>query len=314
MVSNKAASVRQRLLNLSRERHEAFDFVLQQYVIQRLLYRLSVSDYRDQFLLKGAMLFLVWTGDLHRPTKDIDLLGFGASDVDSLVADFKVICGLDTNDGLDFDVESIQGTQIKKDALYRGVRVAGIAYLEKARINLQVDIGFGDAVTPNAEVAVIPSFLDLPSPEMKIYPVYTVIAEKFHAMVALGISNSRIKDFYDAWIIASHWGLDDRLLDGALLVNAVKATFARRDTAVSTEPPAVFDDEFKHDTNKQKQWTAFLNKNRLTNEHSFESLMDQLQHFLEPVYQAAALECEFTYEWDVATGQWIPKSDGGVSV
>jgi len=132
-MKNSAASVRQRLLSLSRERREAFDFMLKQYVIQRLLYRLSVSDYKDQFLLKGAMLFLIWTGDLHRPTKDIDLLGFGHNDVDILVADFKTICGINSGDGLVFDLDSIQGVQIKEDALYQGVRVTGFAYLEKRR-------------------------------------------------------------------------------------------------------------------------------------------------------------------------------------
>ena len=229
MVTNKAASIRQKLLNLSRERGESFDFVLQQYAIQRLLYRLSVSEYHDQFLLKGAMLFSVWTGDLHRPTKDIDLLGFGSNDTDVLVNDFKVICAIEADDGLIFDIESIQGVRIKEDSLYQGVRVTGFAHLEKAKIGLQVDIGFGDAVTPNARLATIPSFLDFPAPIMKIYPVYTVIAEKFHAMVALGLFNSRIKDFYDIWMIAIHGlqegdfllggdALDGTALDGTLLV------------------------------------------------------------------------------------------------
>ena len=272
MVTNKAASIRQKLLNLSRERGESFDFVLQQYAIQRLLYRLSVSEYHDQFLLKGAMLFSVWTGDLHRPTKDIDLLGFGSNDTDVLVNDFKVICAIEADDGLIFDIESIQGVLIKEDSLYQGVRVTGFAHLEKAKIGLQVDTGFGDAVTPNARLATIPSFLDFPAPIMKIYPVYTVIAEKFHAMVALGLFNSRIKDFYDIWMIAIHGlqegdfllggdALDGTALDGTLLVSAIRSTFNRRNTVMSTEMLSVFTAEFMQDTNKHKQWNAFLNKN-----------------------------------------------------
>jgi len=207
-VSGNAASIRQRLLNLARERNENFDFVLKQYVIQRLLYRLSLSEYRDQFLLKGAMLFLVWTGELHRPTKDIDLLGFGSNDVAVLENEFKTICHLDANDGLSFDKDSINGAQIKENELYHGVRLTGFAYLDKAKVSFQIDVGFGDAVTPEAEQAIIPSFLDLPNPEMKIYPVYTVIAEKFQAMVALGMANSRLKDFYDIWVIGTNMELD----------------------------------------------------------------------------------------------------------
>ena len=315
MVTNKAASIRQKLLNLSRERGESFDFVLQQYAIQRLLYRLSVSEYHDQFLLKGAMLFSVWTGDLHRPTKDIDLLGFGSNDTDVLVNDFKVICAIEADDGLIFDIESIQGVRIKEDSLYQGVRVTGFAHLEKAKIGLQVDIGFGDAVTPNARLATIPSFLDFPAPIMKIYPVYTVIAEKFHAMVALGLFNSRIKDFYDIWMIAIHGlqegdfllgedALDGTALDGTLLVSAIGSTFNRRNTVMSPEMLSVFTAEFMQDTNKHKQWNAFLNKNRIVSDQSFENIQQGLRRFLEPAYQAAALGAEYPFKWDVSEGKW----------
>ena len=315
MVTNKAASIRQKLLNLSRERGESFDFVLQQYAIQRLLYRLSVSEYHDQFLLKGAMLFSVWTGDLHRPTKDIDLLGFGSNDTDVLVNDFKVICAIEADDGLIFDIESIQGVRIKEDSLYQGVRVTGFAHLEKAKIGLQVDIGFGDAVTPNARLATIPSFLDFPAPIMKIYPVYTVIAEKFHAMVALGLFNSRIKDFYDIWMIAIHGlqegdfllggdALDGTALDGTLLVSAIRSTFNRRNTVMSTEMLSVFTAEFMQDKNKHRQWNAFLNKNRIVSDQSFENIQQGLRRFLEPAYQAAALGAEYPFKWDVSEGKW----------
>ncbi len=294
MAINKAASIRQRLLNLARERRENFDFVLKQYVIQRLLYRLSVSDYQEQFLLKGAMLFLIWTGDLHRPTKDIDLLGFGKNDVDVLENDFKVICAVETDDGLVFDINSISGAQIKEDALYQGVRIVGYALLDKAKITFQVDVGFGDAVTPKAEIASVPSFLDLPDPTVRIYPAYTVIAEKFQAMVALGIANSRIKDFYDIWVMAS-----DMPFEGKLLTEALKATFERRETAINDDAPTVFKDEFTQDENKQKQWKAFLSKNALKSDKAFDELMAQLQQFLEPIYQSA-------YSNQPLVKQWVP--------
>jgi predicted nucleotidyltransferase component of viral defense system len=248
MAVNKAASIRQRLLNLARERSENFDFVLKQYVIQRLLYRLSISDYQEQFLLKGAMLFLIWTGDLHRPTKDIDLLGFGKNDVDELEKDFKAICAVEVDDGLAFDIDSINGTQIKEDALYQGVRVVGHALLDNAKITFQVDVGFGDAVTPKSEVAVVPSFLDLPEPTVRIYPAYTVIAEKFQAMVVLGIANSRIKDFYDIWVMAS-----DMTFEASLLSDAVKATFECRETEINDMALTVFGEVFMHDESKQRQ-------------------------------------------------------------
>jgi predicted nucleotidyltransferase component of viral defense system len=251
MAVNKAASIRQRLLNLARERSENFDFVLKQYVIQRLLYRLSISDYQEQFLLKGAMLFLIWTGDLHRPTKDIDLLGFGKNDVDVLENDFKAICAVEVDDGLAFDIDSINGTQIKEDALYQGVRVVGHALLDNAKITFQVDVGFGDAVTPKSEVATVPSFLDLPDlpePMVKIYPAYTVIAEKFQAMVALGIANSRIKDVYDIWVMAS-----DMTFEASLLSDAVKATFECRETEINDMALTVFGEVFMHDESKQRQ-------------------------------------------------------------
>jgi len=294
MTVNKAASIRQRLLNLARERKENFDFVLKQYVIQRLLYRLSVSDYQEQFLLKGAMLFLIWTGDLHRPTKDIDLLGFGKNDVDVLENDFKVICAVEADDGLVFDINSISGAQIKEDALYQGVRIVGYALLDKAKITFQVDVGFGDAVTPKAEIASAPSFLDLPDPTVRIYPAYTVIAEKFQAMVALGIANSRIKDFYDIWVMAS-----DMPFEGKLLTEALKATFERRETAINDDALTVFKDEFTQDENKQKQWKAFLSKNALKSDKAFDELMAQLQQFLEPIYQSA-------YSNQPLVKQWFP--------
>ncbi|MBL4729533.1 MAG: nucleotidyl transferase AbiEii/AbiGii toxin family protein [Gammaproteobacteria bacterium] len=276
-----------------------FDFMLRQYVIQRLLYRLSVSAYKDQFLLKGSMLFLVWTGDLHRPTKDIDLLGFGQNDAGILQANFKTICSLEVDDGLFFDAESIQGAQIKEGDLYQGVRVTGFAYLDKAKISFQVDIGFGDAVTPKAELVVVPSFFDLPDPELRAYSVYTVIAEKFQAMVALGIANSRIKDFYDILTIAKIMEID-----GQLLVNAVSANFVQRKTKVDGEPLTIFGHDFMKDDNKQKQWLAFLNKNNLEKDKSFADLMSLLEKFLVPVYQAASHNLNLTSKWDAVEWQW----------
>ena len=229
------------------------------------------------------MLFWVWDGDAHRPTRDIDLLGFGENDVDTLISQFKEICSVEAKDGLEFDLASIRGIEIKEDALYQGVRITGQSSLDSAKITFQVDIGFGDAVSPRAEVATVPSFLELPEPELNVYPVYTVIAEKFQAMVMLGIANSRIKDFYDLWVIASRMEIE-----GDLLVEAIKATFERRETALSENSTSIFEPPFTTDENKRKQWLAFLRKNGLDSGMTFEVLMGELREFLVPAYLAAA--------------------------
>ncbi len=294
-----AASVRQKLRNLARERQEDFDYVLRQYVMQRLLYRLGCSVHSEQFLLKGALLFWVWSENFHRPTRDIDLLSLGENDIPYLLDIFQQIINQDKADGLVFNVDSLKGIEIKEDADYPGVRLTGFADLAKARIPFQIDIGYGDAVVPEAKEAMLPSFLDLPSPQLKIYPVYSVIAEKFQAMVMLGIANSRMKDFYDISVIAHTMSLD-----GKILIQAVKATFERRNTEVSTEPLYVFSDDFKNDKNKKIQWKAFLNKNNLDNETDFSHIIGGVQQLLEPVYQSIAGRHSYELQWLPEEFQW----------
>jgi len=170
--SRSAESIRQRLLNLAREREENFDYVLRQYVIQRLLFRLCQSAYREQYLLKGAQLFWIWNEAFHRPTLDVDLLGIGNNDVGMQVKTFQEVCLIEVDDGLVFDIDHIQGMEITEDAKYQGVRINGFSELARARIPFQIDIGFGDIVTPDPETVTMPSFLDLPVPEMRAYPVY----------------------------------------------------------------------------------------------------------------------------------------------
>lgn len=299
MVKDIAASIRQRLLNLARERGEDFNYVLQLFLIQRLLYRLGLSEYRDKYMLKGAMLFWVWGKDIHRPTRDIDLLGNGPADVDLLVEDFRAICLIESDDGLVFDPDSLRGEEIKEGAKYQGVRIKGAAALAGAKIIFQIDIGFGDAVTPGPEEALMTSFLDLPDPALKVYPVYTVIAEKFQAMVELDVSNSRIKDFYDVWIIAS--GLDKEI-EGRLLSDAIRATFERRNTPL-THGLTIFDDLAVSDA-KEKQWRAFLEKNELHSETTFSELLDQLCEFLQPVYHGVAMGEEISGHWSSEDWEW----------
>ncbi|VAW50303.1 FIG00645039: hypothetical protein with HTH-domain [hydrothermal vent metagenome] len=292
MTTDRAASIRQKLRNLAREREEDFDYVLRQYVMQRLLYRLSLSEYSGQFLLKGALLFWVWNENFHRPTRDIDLLSFGDNDVPHLESVFRQIVSQDEDDGLAFDVDSVSGVEIKEDADYSGVRITGFANLKNARIPSQVDIGYGDAVVPAAEEVKLPVYLDLPAPQLKAYPVYAVIAEKFQAMVMLGIANSRMKDFYDIRVIAH-----TMVLDGNILAQAMKATFETRKTAISTEPFILFSDEFKQDTGKSIQWNAFLNKNNITDEANFSDVVTEIQEFIEPIHQSISENRSFTMQW-----------------
>ncbi len=292
MTTDRAASIRQKLRNLAREREEDFDYVLRQYVMQRLLYRLSCSEYSGQFLLKGALLFWVWNEGFHRPTRDIDLLSFGDNDVPHLESVFRQIVSQDEDDGLVFDAASVSGIEIKEDADYSGVRITGFTNLKNARIPFQVDIGYGDAVVPAAEEVRLPVYLDLPAPQLRAYPVYAVIAEKFQAMVMLGLANSRMKDFYDIRVIAQ-----SMMLDGNILAQAMKATFETRKTAISTEALVLFSDEFKQDTGKSNQWNAFLNKNGITDEAGFSDVVTEIQQFIEPIYQAISENLLFTMQW-----------------
>jgi predicted nucleotidyltransferase component of viral defense system len=278
---NIAAFVRRRLFELSRERQEVFDFVLTRYALERFLYRLSVSEYRARFLLKGAMLFTLWTDIPHRPTRDIDLLGFGSADIAGLESLFKEICALEADDdGVVFLPETVQGRDIRAEKAYTGVRITLQARIEQARCPIQVDIGFGDAVTPEAEEADYPAMLGFPAPRLKVYPIYTVIAEKLEAMVSLDFANSRMKDFYDVWMLLQHAEFDKEILHRAIL-----ATFTRRGTPLPTGDIPALSTSFANE--KAPQWAAFLRKNRFQHIEFFE-VINALSIFFAPVLENIA--------------------------
>jgi hypothetical protein len=251
---NIAASVRQRLLNASRARREDFQVTLTRYAIERLLYRLSKSAHREQFIIKGAMLFSAWNEVPHRPTRDLDLLSFGTSDIPRLEGMFREIVNTEVEpDGLEFFAESVRGGRIKEDQEYEGVRLSIQARLEHARLSLQIDIGFGDAVTPAPEEIEYPTLLaDLPAPRLRAYSRYSVVAEKFQAMVMLGIANTRMKDFFDVWTLAGSFNFD-----GRVLCQAMKMTFERRETEIPSTAPLALTPEFYEDRTKQSQWEHF---------------------------------------------------------
>ena len=259
MTANRAASIRARLKQHPDTSKQDFNLTLTRYGLERLLYRLSASEHAPNFLLKGALLFQLWYGKSHRPTRDADLLGFGPDDVPTLVDVFRSICSIAVDDGIEFDPGSVAGTPIRKDAGYGGVRIDVRATLDGARLALQVDIGFGDAVTPEAQHVTYPTLLnDVPAPTLRAYPKATVVAEKLHAVTVLGMTNTRMKDFFDLWVL-----LQDTTLDDAELQRAITATFARRQTAVPGTEPIGLSDAFAEDPTKQVQWRAFLKKNRL---------------------------------------------------
>mgnify|MGYP003590129352 FL=1 len=257
--TNLPASIRARLPQRADATRQDFNLTLTHYGLERLLYRLSISQYADRYLLKGALLFSLWYDQPHRPTRDVDLLGYGPDDVETAVATFREISQIAVDDGIVFDPASVAGSVIRKEAGYGGVRVDLRATLDGARIALQVDIGFGDVVTPAPEPIHYPVLLDdLPAPRLRAYPKYTVVAEKLHAICLLGMTNSRMKDYFDLWVL-----LTEEDLAPDELRRAVEATFARRRLAMPADLPIGLSDAFAQDPIKQRQWAAFFKKNGL---------------------------------------------------
>ena len=300
-LTDVAASIRQRLLNRASQAGGDPNLIWSRYAVERLLYRLGVSEFSREFVLKGAALFSVWSSEPHRPTMDLDLLGHG-EDSDARMADiFRRVCGVESEgDGLHFDADSIRVKPIREGLEYQGRRVLLVAMLGRMRIPVQVDIGFGDVVTPRAEWIEYPTLLDLPAPRIRACTQPTVIAEKFHAMVVLGMANSRMKDFYDIQALATRFDFE-----GALLVQAVKATFKRRKTPIPDAMPLALSETFGRDATKNLQWIAFVRKSGL--DQKTPGLMDTvstLRQFLLPIMTAAAGTSPVPGHWQVGGGTW----------
>jgi predicted nucleotidyltransferase component of viral defense system len=296
-----AASVHRRLLNISLAMGDSFNLLLSRYAIERLLYRLSVSPYANQFVLKGALLFLVWQMPDHRPTRDLDLLGYGDDSAERLRTVFHALCALNVEpDGITFLPDSIQVRQIREEQEYGGQRITMTAMLGRARISVRVDVGFGDAVLPPAGESEYPALLSFPSPRLRVYSQEAVISEKLHAMVTLDLTNSRMKDFYDLWVLSRRFEYD-----GQTVVSAIRATFERRQTGLSMETPIALTDAFGSNTDKVTQWNAFLRRNRLdVGELPLEQIVAQIAEFLEPPRLAAASGSSFEARWP-AGGPWL---------
>jgi hypothetical protein len=298
-IKNTAASVHRRLLNKTKESSRPFNELLQHFAIERFIYRLSKSPHADRFILKGALMFSVWSGSGSRPTMDIDLLGRIDNSLEVIVAAMKDACGMDVEaDGMSFNAETVTAVRITEDAEYEGVRVRVRGGLGNARVSLQIDIGFGDVIVPGPIKVAYPALLDFPAPELNGYTMESTIAEKFQAMVKLGVLNSRMKDFYDIWMLSRTF--DFR---GEMLAEAVEKTFENRNTPI-TIAPTVFDPSFVKDGDKKVQWQGFIRKAKLANApEAFEDVVVAVKVFLEPLVASLAEIRPFRSIWN-APGPW----------
>jgi hypothetical protein len=300
--SNVAASVKQRLLNRARERKEDFNLLLTKYGLERILYRIGHSKYKDSFVLKGALLFELWTEQRYRPTRDADFLSKGESNPERYQQIIEEICNLDVeDDGIRFDQSTVKVEKIKENQDYEGLRVTFTGFMEAARLPVQIDIGFGDAITPGPIETDFPTLLQSPAPRLLSYPRETVIAEKFEAMVKLGIANTRMKDFHDLKTLSELFHFESEPL-----VNAIRRTFERRKTTLPVdEPPIALTEEFYRDATKTAQWNAFNSKNRFyIQPSSLASVTTSIREFIMPLMQPEILSGEGRLHWEPSKS-WI---------
>lgn len=300
MTRNLPASVRGRLENLARETSRPLQELMQYFVMERFLFRLSKSRYADRFVLKGALMFTFWGMPQSRATRDIDLLARTNNSVETMSKIITEVCQHPVKpDGVEFISDSIKGVTIKEDAAYSGVRVTFVSKIQNARLPMQIDIGFGDVIHPAAISIMYPTMLDFESPRLVGYPKETVIAEKFEAMVKLAQINSRMKDFFDVHLLARQFEFD-----AAVLSLAIQKTFANRGTRIEAKP-LVFSPSFLEDASKQAQWTAFVRTSKLAGTpESFSAVVDDIRDFLEPLTVAIAANQSFTARWNPGSS-WV---------
>lgn len=306
MIQNVAASVRQRLLNHARAGGHPFNEVLQYFCLERFLYRMGRSPFRDRLVLKGALMLAAWQSPVTRSTRDIDLLGHMDNTIEQVASAIRAICQEPApEDGLRYDADSIAGERIVEAAGYAGVRVRFTAYLGRARIPMQIDVGFGDPLVPGPSLVSLPVILDLPPPEVQGYSRESAIAEKFQVMVYLGEINSRMKDFHDIWLLATEFSFD-----GLLLAQAIRETFDWRQTMLSTDPVA-FTDAFAQSPGKEVQWRAFVDRHRLHRApDTLHEAVQVLAAFLLPIVRALSDGEPFDRHWSPG-GLWTQSIPGG---
>lgn len=295
-----AASIRARLGNRAREQGRPFQEVLQYYAIERFLYRLAQSEHCENFVLKGGVVFFGWRIPLRRPTRDIDLHGYSPNAVENLEEIVRDICGQPVEaDGMLYNADSVQGEVIQSQAEYDGIRLRFIAHLGTARVHMQIDVGFSDVLVPPAITVDYPTLLEMPEPHLRAYTRETLIAEKLQAMVFLGSINSRMKDFYDVWLLAQ-----ETTIDGSALYQSIRTTFENRNTSIPVETPLSLSDAFAEE--KQRQWRAFIRRDDVDVEPDFTKIIATLRDFLLPVLDAARSDVDFGATWKPAK-HWTTK-------
>ena len=299
-IKNLSSSVKARLQNKAKETNRSFSEILQYYGMERFLYRFSRSKYADKFILKGALMFTVWQVPERRTTLDIDFLAYYDNQIASIEKVIKDVCGIKVEpDGLVFDLQTVKGQTIKEDADYEGVRVKFIGFLERSRIPMQIDVGFGDIIYPRPEVIDYPVILDFPMPHLKGYPVESVASEKFEAMVKLGLLNSRMKDFYDIWLMIRQFNFD-----GIQLAEALRRTFKYRKTSLPQKKTLFAEEIYDEKSDRQTLWKAFLKKGGIG--HAPEMLSTtarQIEKFLIEPLDAIRKDNNFNKKWEIP-GLW----------
>jgi len=300
-VKDVSASVRARLMNLARSTGRDLQEIAIRYAVERFLARLAESEHRDRFVLKGAMLYIPWKLDDKRTTMDLDLLGFGSPDLENLTRVFRRICEVEIeDDGLAFDEQSVTAKAIREESVYDGVRVMVNVSLGAMRIRLQVDVGFGDTIVPETQSAEFPALLAEHGPVLRLYSPETVIAEKFNATVVLGMANSRMKDYFDIWMLSSNF-----TIKGAILRAAIEQTFAKRQTPIPEAEPTGLSEEFSSNEQKQRQWNGFLRRQRrLDSAPGLADIVEANRGFLMPIVTSIVTEADFKLTWTPDQG-WL---------
>ena len=273
---NLAASIKQRLLNMARDQNRAFDILLVRFALERLLFRLSLSAYRDNYILKGGMLVTQWLEHGNRETRDMDFLGFGEADAEAIKAIFAEIMTIASDDGLAFDTEALAASAIREEMEYGGIRLRTTAYIERTHIPVTLDIGFGDALATSSDRIDYPSLLGMERPSIRAYPPAAVIAEKFQAVVALGLANGRMKDFYDLWAIPKAMPIDEAALDAA-----IAATFNRRTTPVPSDRPVGLSETMAQDADAARRWRVYIESLEIPAQ-DFSEVLDDIWALLAP--------------------------------
>lgn len=298
MAKDMVRSIHQRLLNKARVEQRPFQELLQYYAMERFLYRMASTKHSKVFILKGALLLKASGIGQSRPTKDIDLLGLDKEDIRELETVFRTCCKVELDDGLVFDAETVEGEEIREDQAYQGVRIKFVGKLGNARITMQIDIGFGDAVTPGPVWIEYPTLLDHEAPKLQGYPLETAIAEKYQAMVALDMANSRMKDFYDIWFMCS-----TQRFTGRELGEAIKSTFERRKTELPKEVPTALTSIFSTDVDKVIQWNAFRRKMKGVDvPEELNEVIQTLNGFLWPITEMVHENRKIIVGWHFEKG------------